>query len=66
MKKLILLASVITCVSCGGTKEENTTNPTPSKQWVCDSVEKVTIDSVTGAQIFEKAEKCDSVEVTGK
>jgi len=63
MKRLILLSAVAALASCGGTKEEKTV-ATPSKQWVCDSVEKVTIDSITGAQLFEKVAKCDSVEVT--
>lgn len=61
MKKLILLPILAAFVSCGGPKE--TENATPAKKLVCDSVEKVTIDSITGAQLFEKVEKCDSVEV---
>ena len=64
MKKLLILASTLTIVSCGGTKEEKTTSNTPTKKWMCDSVETVTIDSITGAQLFEKIAKCDSVEVT--
>ena len=63
MKKIILLAFVITLVSCAGAKKENETPPTPAKRYVCDSIETVTIDSITGEQIFEKKLQCDSVSV---
>ncbi len=63
MKRLILPAIAIAFVACTGSNKETEAAKTPSKVWRCDSVEKVTIDSINGVQIFEKVEKCDSVEV---
>ncbi len=61
MKKIMMLAIITACVSCGDSKKENeATTETPVSNIRCDSVETVNIDSITGAQTFFKTWKCDS------
>lgn len=66
MKRLIHPLIAIAFVACNGSQKESETANTPSKVWRCDSVEKVTIDSISGVQIFEKVGRCDSVEVAAE
>ena len=64
MRKFILLASVAVLCSCGGGKSEAEKTEAASSKIRCDSIETVSIDSVTGTQTFLKVWRCDSGEVT--